>query len=222
MNRDFLIHPTDISVGQVQPKVVLCFSENHFYRLLEMCKTRSNQSFGPCKRAEMEGCTLIGRVFGAALAVFIVELLAHNGAQEILLFGSCGALPNQDYKIGDLCSAKLGTDLTQTTQDYQLEPSQSLQVLGNRAVKQAGHLVSIHSLFAMSLAQFPKTAELVDLETVPAAIIAAWRKLTVFNLLLVNDQLARPWCPTAERPAFKVGLNKALQILKTYTQPSLT
>lgn len=220
MSSGFLINPADFLMGKVQPRVVFCLSENYFYRLATACKVSGHKRFGPCKRAEMEGCTLIGRAMGAALAVLVIELLASNGAEEVVLFGTCGALPNKGYEIGDLCSASWGTDLTKTHEDYQLPSSMSLQTWPTTAVKPASHLVSIHSLFALSLDQLPKNTDLVDMENVPVAMVAKKRGLAVLNLLLVSDQLVKPWQPYAKRAEFKLGLERAVQALKAYAKPS--
>lgn len=171
-----------------------------------------------------------GPAIGAPMAVITLEKLIVLGAQEIVLFGWCGALSGA-LRVGDIVLPTRAISGEGTSFHYPhnlpiVPARESTDRLGtwlqqNGMVFQSGCVWSTDAVFrenrhTLRCLRDEQGVVAVDMEFSALCVVAAFRKVSLAAILIVSDELSEhQWRPGFTTPQF---LNRKAAVLDLLLQ----
>jgi uridine phosphorylase len=171
---------------------------------------------------------LAGPSIGAPMAVITLEKLIVLGAQDIVLFGWCGAL-SPAFRVGDILLPTSAISAEGTSPHYPhvlpimpaMESTNRLSALlrQNNMVFKNGCVWSTDAVFRESRQTLCSLRDehgvvAVDMEFSALCVVAAFRKVSFAAILIVSDELSEhQWRPGFTTPQFLNRKSAVLDLL---------
>ena len=206
----FLVNPTESKV--VMTMMQAAGAKRRFLFHSELMVSKNEDFF------------VAGPAIGAPMAVMTFEKLIALGAQQIVLFGWCGAI-SPEFSIGDILlggEAYSGEGTSRYyTRDLSSSPTQFLveQLQSLFAGTRPQAMWSTDAVFRESRPMLQELADKynvcgVDMEYSALCAVAAFRNIDFAGLFLVSDELWQPeWRPGFTTKDFKKKSRESIELL---------
>ncbi len=208
MNTKSIISPPNIKNFSCAKTVVMAAAESDIDILISLMNIdkKNGKKLYLSRIYNENNISIIGPFIGAAYAVMLLETLAANGAERIILLGWCGSV-SENVKIGDIIIAEaafidegcshsyeIKEDIVYSDKNFFSFIKKTANSLKSDGINiHAGKIWTTDAIYRETAEKVEfykaKKALAVDMETSALFAIGAFRRISVCSILTVSDEL---------------------------------